>query len=201
MKTTNKNSASTLLAVLSLLVILSACMYGALNYTATVSYAVAGTTTLRRATEVGGWRHGLHVCQLARTDEGAAQRPAADLDLREPSAAHGGHVSSHLRFHGEPRSESRDWSTLYHRQLPGAGGRSAGRSDRGQYDFARCVHTFDGHVADALLRHESHRQHDQLLRFLRCVAAGGLQPAVHCRASAPDLSKANHLALAIRALL
>ena len=53
MKTTNKNSASTLLAVLALLVILSACMYGALNYTATVSFNVMGTNTLRRATEVG----------------------------------------------------------------------------------------------------------------------------------------------------
>ena len=42
-----------MLAVLAMLVVLSACMYGVLNYTATVSRNVVGSNAMRRSTEVG----------------------------------------------------------------------------------------------------------------------------------------------------
>jgi hypothetical protein len=48
-----KNSGSTLLAVLSILVILSAFIYGAASYTMTISRNIANTNALRTATEVG----------------------------------------------------------------------------------------------------------------------------------------------------
>ncbi|MEP6668003.1 MAG: hypothetical protein ABJF10_02555 [Chthoniobacter sp.] len=48
-----KNSASTMLAVLAMLSMLSACVIASLNYTATVSRNVVASNAQRRATEVG----------------------------------------------------------------------------------------------------------------------------------------------------
>src|SRR5450432_3952124 len=48
-----KTSASTMLAVLAMLMFLSACVIASLNYTATVSRNVVASNAQRRATEVG----------------------------------------------------------------------------------------------------------------------------------------------------
>lgn len=48
-----KNSASTILMVLAVIAVLSACVIGALNYTMTLSRNVQRTSALRQATELG----------------------------------------------------------------------------------------------------------------------------------------------------
>ena len=53
MKMKNKTDASTMLAVLAMLTMLSAFVIASLNYTASVSRNVVGSNALRRATEVG----------------------------------------------------------------------------------------------------------------------------------------------------
>jgi hypothetical protein len=70
-----KNSGSTLLAVLSLLVILSAFIYAASTYTMSISRNIVNTNALRTATEVGdgaleyAFAHWRGICRVSPTTQ------------------------------------------------------------------------------------------------------------------------------------